>query len=145
MAHEHAEGGEHGEHHGSTKLFVSVFLTLCVLTGASILTYTPLWHTFFTMQTGWALMMAVSFAKAMLVITFFMHLKWEANWKFVLTIPAAMMSVFLICMLVPDIGYRTRHYTEERQFHDAVAKPHAGDHAAADGSSQSQPATGTSH
>ena len=46
----------------------------------------------------------------MLVITFFMHMYWEANWKYVLTIPAAMMSVFLICMLVPDIGYRTRHY-----------------------------------
>ena len=33
---------------------------------------------------------------------------WEANWKYVLTIPASMMSIFLVLMLVPDIGRRTR-------------------------------------
>ena len=33
-------------------------------------------------------MMAVSCTKAMLVILFFMHVKYEANWKYVLTIPA---------------------------------------------------------
>ena len=32
----------------------------------------------------------------MLVIMFFMHLMWEANWKYVLTIPASMMSIFLL-------------------------------------------------
>ena len=32
-------------------------------------------------------MMAVSCTKAMLVILFFMHVKYEANWKYVLTIP----------------------------------------------------------
>ena len=35
----------------------------------------------------WAFMMAVSCTKAMLVILFFMHVKYEANWKYVLTIP----------------------------------------------------------
>jgi cytochrome c oxidase subunit IV len=127
MEHENlaSDGLPHEEHHGSTKKFVAVFIALCVLTSASIVTYTPLWHSVFNQQTGWAFMMAVSCAKAMLVITFFMHLFWEANWKYVLTIPAAMMSVFLICMLVPDIGYRTRHYTEERQYHDAVEKVHS--------------------
>ena len=39
-------------------------------------------------QVGWAFMMAVSCTKAMLVILFFMHVKYEANWKYVLTIPA---------------------------------------------------------
>jgi cytochrome c oxidase subunit 4 len=121
-----ADGEPHEEHHGSTKKFVAVFIALCVLTSASIVTYTPLWTNYLSPQVGWAFMMAVSCAKAMLVITFFMHMYWEANWKYVLTIPAAMMSVFLICMLVPDIGYRTRHYTEERQYHDAVEKMHSG-------------------
>ena len=67
----------------------------------------------------WAMMMAVSCAKAMLVILFFMHMKWEANWKYVLTIPASMMSIFLLLMLVPDIGRRTDNYSEERWLHAA--------------------------
>ena len=53
-------------------------------------------------------MMAISCTKAMLVIMFFMHLLWEANWKWVLTIPATFMSIFLMLMLVPDIGWRIR-------------------------------------
>jgi cytochrome c oxidase subunit 4 len=54
----------------------------------------------------------------MLAIMFFMHLLWEANWKWVLTIPASFMSVFLMLMLVPDIGWRKDNgyarYSEER-------------------------------
>lgn len=59
-------------------------------------------------------MIAVSCAKAMLVMLVFMHLIWEANWKYVLTVPASIMSLFLMLMLVPDIGLRTRNYSEER-------------------------------
>jgi hypothetical protein len=62
-------------------------------------------------------MMAVSCTKAMLVICFFMHLIWEANWKYVLTIPASLMSVFLVVALVPDVGQRTRYYAEERSLY----------------------------
>ena len=61
-----------------------------------------------------AFMMAVSCTKAMLVILFFMHVKYEANWKYVLTIPAGMMSLFLMLMLVPDIGNRLHHASQER-------------------------------
>jgi cytochrome c oxidase subunit 4 len=53
----------------------------------------------------------------MLVICFFMHLIWEANWKYVLTIPASLMSVFLVVALVPDVGQRTRYYAEERSLY----------------------------
>ena len=45
---------------------------------------------------GHIFMMAVSCTKAMLVILFFMHLKYEADWKYVLTIPASIMSMLLI-------------------------------------------------
>jgi len=71
----------------------------------------------------WATMMAVSCCKAMLVILFFMHMLWEANWKYVLTIPASMMSIFLLLMLVPDIGRRTTRYAEERWLYAAEPKP----------------------
>jgi len=69
------------------------------------------------------LMMAVSCTKALLVILFFMHVLWEANWKFVLTIPAMLMSIFLLLMLVPDIGMRLRHASEERKFQAAEPPP----------------------
>ena len=64
-------------------------------------------------------MMAVSCTKAMLVILFFMHVKYEANWKYVLTIPAAFMSMFLILALVPDVGLRGHWLAEERQLYMA--------------------------
>jgi cytochrome c oxidase subunit 4 len=80
-------------------------------------------------------MMAVSCTKAMLVILFFMHLKWEANWKWVLTIPATLMSIFLVLMLVPDIGWRMRKASPERLRYAAElpAEPSAAQSAAQQG------------
>jgi cytochrome c oxidase subunit 4 len=73
-------------------------------------------------------MMAVSCTKAMLVIMFFMHLLWEANWKWVLTIPASFMSIFLMLMLVPDIGWRQNNgfarYSDDRLLY-AADPPHS--------------------
>lgn len=108
------------EAHGSTRLYLSVFVALCVLTGMSFFTYSALWPFHATPQIGWAFMIAISCTKAMLVILFFMHLIWEANWKYVLTVPAIFMSIFLTLMLVPDIGMRLRHATRERRLYMAV-------------------------
>ncbi len=120
---EHAhESTPHGhddhEHHAvPMKTYWTVFGVLCVLTMASFLTYTEIWRDQFSTHAGWSLMMAVSCSKALLVILFFMHLKYEANWKYVLTIPAAFMSVFLMLMLVPDVGRRMYRYSTERWEH----------------------------
>jgi cytochrome c oxidase subunit 4 len=104
----HADHAAHddGEHfgHGGVGKYLAVFAALCLLTGLSFFTYSSYWP--FGKHEAWALMMAVSCTKAMLVIMFFMHLLWEANWKWVLTIPASFMSIFLMLMLVPDIGLR---------------------------------------
>ena len=112
--HAHADG-----HHGGIAKYIYVVLARCGLTGASFFTYSPYWPFKETPQVGWAFMMAVSCTKAMLVILFFMHVKYEANWKYVLTIPAAFMSLFLVLALVPDIGMRGRWASEERQQHMA--------------------------
>jgi cytochrome c oxidase subunit 4 len=75
---------------------------------------------------AWAFMMAVSCTKAMLVIMFFMHLLWEANWKWVLTVPASFMSLFLLLMLIPDVGMRQNtgyaRYSDERLYYAAEPK-----------------------
>lgn len=112
----HDAAGHHHAHaqHGGVRLYVSVALALLVLTFMSYLTYTPAWPFGESVAIKRLWMMAVSCTKAMLVILFFMHLKWEANWKWVLTIPATLMSIFLVLMLVPDIGWRMRKASPER-------------------------------
>ncbi len=132
---EHAHDDGHGhEDHGGIAQYVYVFVALCVLTGASFFTYSEAWPFKDEPKIGWAFMMAVSCTKAMLVVLFFMHVKYEANWKYVLTIPAAFMSIFLILALVPDIGLRGHWVSEERQQFMAVPRSadqsarHDGDH-----------------
>jgi cytochrome c oxidase subunit 4 len=113
---------DHADHGGNAK-YILVFVALCVLTCGSFLTYFDFWRSHVPVQASRALMMAISCTKAMLVIMFFMHLLWEANWKWVLTIPATFMSVFLMFMLVPDIGWRINNgyarYSEQRWLYAA--------------------------
>lgn len=93
--------------------FVTIFLMLCALT------LTSFWiansHLMETPANGWAAMMTVSAAKAMLVILFFMHLWWEKHWKYALTLPAMILGVVLVLLLVPDIGHRTDTYSSTRR------------------------------
>jgi cytochrome c oxidase subunit IV len=120
--HDHAQQDRHDSHeevhHGGIGKYLLVFVALCLLTLCSFVTYFEFWRTHVPYEVSRALMMAVSCTKAMLVIMFFMHLLWEANWKWVLTIPATFMSIFLMLMLVPDIGWRKNngyaHYSRDR-------------------------------
>jgi cytochrome c oxidase subunit 4 len=110
----------HDEHsHGSTSKFLTVFAALLVLTAISFIVGSNE-AIMSTPQIGWTIMMAVSCAKAMLVMLFFMHLKWEANWKYVLTVPASIMAVFLLLMLFPDVMYRTHNYSSTRWLYAAT-------------------------
>jgi len=115
------------EHHapGGLMKYLAVFVALCVLTAISFAVGSS--QTLRENSPGvmMAMMMAVSCAKAMLVILFFMHMMWEANWKYVLTIPASLMSMFLLLMLVPDIGRRVEKYAEERWLFAPVPQVHS--------------------
>lgn len=117
-----AHDSGHDEHGGMGKYLVVtgglLVLTLISFTIANVEAIMQ------TEAVGWTAMIAVSCAKASLVMLFFMHLKWEANWKYVLTIPASIMSIFLMLMLIPDIGNRTRRYTESRWLHAAEPEYH---------------------
>ena len=115
-----ADAHAHGDH-GIAK-YIYVFLALCVLTAAAFFTYSEYWPYHEHPQVGRTFMMAVSCTKAMLVILFFMHVKYEADWKYVLTIPASIMSLLLILALVPDVGLRMRTYSPERKEHAAQPK-----------------------
>ncbi|RIK72044.1 MAG: hypothetical protein DCC67_19785 [Planctomycetota bacterium] len=111
-------------------------IALVVLTSFSYATQLPIWSALVgedsvAVKRVW--MMGVSCTKAMLVILFFMHLKWEANWKWVVTIPASMMSLLLVLALVPDIGRRMNYASHERLTYAAEPEPKAaGESEAAD-------------
>lgn len=126
--HSHAAHGHdahaHDDHGGHVGKYIKVFLALCVLTTMSFFTYSDYWPFHATPAVGWAFMMCVSCCKALLVMLFFMHLKSEADWKYVLTIPASIMSVFLALALVPDIGMRvTGFYPYSPARDQAAATP----------------------
>jgi len=120
---------DHHEAHGSYGLYISIFLALCVLTTFSFLTYFDFWRNHVPVNVSRAFMMAVSCTKAMLVIMFFMHLKWEANWKWVLTAPVIVMSALLVLALIPDVGLRMRTASHDRMIY-AAELPAEGDHEA---------------
>ncbi|MEX2168815.1 MAG: cytochrome C oxidase subunit IV family protein [Pirellulales bacterium] len=116
-------------HHGSYSTYYAVAILLVILTACSYATFTPMWTSIVgdnvAVKRAW--MMAVSCSKAMLVILFFMHLLWEANWKWILTIPASGMSIFLALALVPDVGWRQNtgfaEYSPERLLYAAEPTP----------------------
>ena len=120
----HGKPGAHAHHaeaHTSSATYFAIFIALVVLTAISFgigmyLSALPKWIANLAMVT-------VSCAKAMLVILFFMHLLFEANWKYVLTFPAAGMSLFLVGMLYFEFHDRSRTYAEERWIYAAEPLP----------------------
>ncbi len=50
---------DHDAHGGNTK-YIVVFFALCVLTGASFLTYSPIWKGVVSVEVSRTFMMAVS-------------------------------------------------------------------------------------
>ncbi len=103
----HSPSGSHGdardhEQHGGAGKFVMVFVALCVLTAISLIAGNSS-SIMRNPAVGWTIMMAVSCAKATLL------------------------------MLFPDIGRRTEKYTNERWLYAARPEvPHHDDEHAHD-------------
>jgi cytochrome c oxidase subunit 4 len=117
-----AEGSHEAAHaHGASfRQYIYVFIALCVLTSASFFTNSSYWPWRDSPHLTWSFMIAVSITKALLVVLVFMHVLYEASWKYVLTIPCIAMALFLGLMLVPDIGLRNQsadEYTLEHMAH----------------------------
>lgn len=95
---------DHAHHHVN---YLMVFVALCVCTaisvGLDILHMPPV----LLVST----VLAVAVAKASFVMTYFMHLKFEGKWKFVILMPTAILAVGLMFALVPDMAMR--YYSSE--------------------------------
>lgn len=91
-AHGHAAAAESHEV-GNTKLFVWVWIWLLALTGVEIfLGYEQIEvHLMITMLVG------LSLIKSALIVSYFMHLRFERLGLFLLLVPA---MVFCICMML---------------------------------------------
>ena len=134
---DHAHDAEHG--HGSMKLYLGVFGALVVCTAISFAVGSSPMMEGELAWMGQVFMIAISCVKSLLVMLVFMHLVWEANWKYVLTIPASLMSVFLLCMLMPDVMLRTRRYAEERWRYAAEEEYPAAESASASADDPAEP------
>jgi cytochrome c oxidase subunit 4 len=53
------------------------------------------------------IVLAVATAKALCVMMYFMHLKFERTWKYMLLAPTFILASGLMVSLIPDVG---RHY-----------------------------------
>jgi cytochrome c oxidase subunit 4 len=86
-----AAADDHDGAHAGFGKYAAVTVALVVLTGISF-TAGSSPAVMNTPQVGWTIMLAVSCCKALLVMLFFMHLLWEANWKYVLRAPQVRSS-----------------------------------------------------
>ncbi len=86
---------------GHTTPYFMVFIALCVCTALSALADVI---NFNNKLVVIVIVMSIAVAKALFVLTYFMHLKFEGNWKLVLLAPTAILAVGLPLALTPDIG-----------------------------------------
>ena len=66
-----------------------------------------------------ALVLGVAAAKAYCVMAWFMHLRFEGAWKYIVLVPTALLGVGLVLALWPDIA--VHYYTVEADPTDAAA------------------------
>ena len=107
---------EHGSHH--VNYFV-IFGILCVCTGLSVVFDVLSLQNKILLIT---LVLGVAVAKALFVMLFFMHLKFEGNWKFVLLAPTIILACGIPLALLPDVGvhYYTIATPQENAIRDAL-------------------------
>lgn len=121
-------------HHSHGKVYFAVFCALCVFTVLSIvadLVHIP------NRIVLIGIVLAVATCKALCVMLYFMHLKFERAWKYLLLAPTMILACTIPFALAPDIGmnYYTRDVPQVHEY-EAQQSSHKSDHA---------PATNTHH
>jgi cytochrome c oxidase subunit 4 len=98
-AHPAVEHAAHDAHHPHVNYWL-IFAALCILTIVS-------WMADELGNKGIVLViivLSVATAKALFVMLYFMHLKFEGKWKFVLLAPTMVLALAIPAALMPDIG-----------------------------------------
>ena len=99
MSHDTAHGHEANETHHVN--YAVIFGVLCICTVLSVV-----FDSISALPKALliVLVLAVACTKALCVMMYFMHLKFEGNWKFVLLAPTTILAIGLPLSLFPDIG-----------------------------------------
>ena len=123
------------EHAHSHVPYFAIFGALCVLTGLSVV--------FDVLEISnklvlIVLVLSVAAAKALFVMAYFMHLKFEGKWKFVLLAPTIILATGIPLALMPDIGVhyytvdvpqlRAKIQPDSHTASDAESKPAENEH-----------------
>ncbi len=129
-AHDHGHGDAHAHPHVN---YFLIFIALCICTAISVA------FDLFKPPKSFLVIgvLAVAVAKALFVMTYFMHLKFEGAWKFIILAPTAILAVGLMVALAPDMAM---HYYSN----DAPQLGWNGSHVGWDGLEQ-QPAGEDDH
>ena len=96
MAHD-----DHGGHHAP---YFAVFIALCICTILSAAADLFDVRAMFGYLGLVVIIFSIAVAKALFVMAYFMHLKFEGRWKFVLLAPTIILAIGLPLALLPDIG-----------------------------------------
>jgi len=90
--------GEHAHVEASKRVFIYVWIALLVLTGAEVfLAYEHL-----PIKVMLGLLMSLSIIKASLIISYFMHLRYERRSLALTLMPALVWVIGMMFMLFPD-------------------------------------------
>lgn len=107
----HMAGDDHLDAHPRVNYF-AIFMALCICTAISV--FLDIIH--ITPLVLVILVLSVAIAKALFVMTYFMHLKFEGKWKFLILAPTAILAVGLMIALAPDMAmhYYTNNAPQAR-------------------------------
>jgi caa(3)-type oxidase subunit IV len=106
MSASHASPHGHDEHVGmSTQGYLVVFALLMVFTVVSFFANDAAQQGSITAMQSFNIILGVAVIKAVLVATFFMHLKWDWGRLYFVIVPVSIVAVLLIVVLLPDIVF----------------------------------------
>ena len=94
---------ETGAHHAHPN-YMAIFFILCLLTIASVIADMA-GGTIGKLLVG-LIVLVVASLKAMYVLLYFMHLKFEGAWKYVLLAPTIVLALAIPAALAPDIAFK---------------------------------------
>ncbi len=107
-----------------------IFIALCICTALSVIADLIPAETFGPAAIAF-IVLAIAAAKALFVMTFFMHLKFEGPWKFVILAPTAILAMGLMLALLPDIGVHYYPTDVPQNEYRTIAPPEAAEDSAA--------------
>ena len=116
---------DHDHHESHSAAYFRVFIALCIFTGISVVADLVGGEKSNKIVLG-VIVLAVAVAKALCVMMFFMHLKFERAWKYLLLAPTIIIAAALPVALRPDIGetYYTPDVQQLRDYPEHEASQH---------------------